>query len=54
MITLTSNDVKKRKAQTPGTRFLCRNRGREMIEAPGVVLWGNRGIAAAGLYGEHL
>jgi len=54
MITLTSNDVKKRKAQTPGTRFLCRNAKRGMFGAPGAVLWGNRGIEAAGLYGEHL
>ena len=37
MITLTPDDVKKRKAQTPDTRLLCRNVGREIIEAPGAV-----------------
>jgi methanogenesis imperfect marker protein 11 len=37
-----------------GIEFLDDNRRKGRIGAFGAVLWGNRGIEAAGLYGEHL
>ena len=43
-----------REAQTLGIEFLDRNAKKGRIGALGAVLWGNRGIEAAGLYGEHL
>ena len=43
-----------REAKTLGIEFLDNNARRGRIGAFGAVLWGNRGIEAAGLYGEHL
>lgn len=43
-----------REAQVMGIRFLDRNGRKGRIGALGAVLWGNRGIEAAGLYGESL
>jgi methanogenesis imperfect marker protein 11 len=43
-----------REAQTLGIEFLDNNARKGRIGALGAVLWGNRGIEAAGLYGEHL
>jgi hypothetical protein len=39
---------------TLGIEFLDTNAKKGRIGALGAVLWGNRGIEAAGLYGEHL
>jgi hypothetical protein len=41
-------------AKTLGIEFLDNNAKKGRIGALGAVLWGNRGIEAAGLYGEHL
>jgi methanogenesis imperfect marker protein 11 len=41
-------------AQKLGITFLDRNGKKGRIGALGAVLWGNRGIEAAGLYGEHI
>ena len=41
-------------AQESGIRFIDGNGRKGRIGALGAVLWGNRGIEAAGLYGEHL
>jgi methanogenesis imperfect marker protein 11 len=41
-------------AQETGIGFIDRNARKGRIGALGAVLWGNRGIEAAGLYGEHL
>lgn len=38
----------------PGIRHLDSTRNKGRIGALGAVLWGNRGIEAVGLYGEHL
>jgi methanogenesis imperfect marker protein 11 len=43
-----------REAKTLGIEFLDNNARKGRIGAFGAVLWGNRGIEAAGLYGEHL
>jgi methanogenesis imperfect marker protein 11 len=43
-----------REAMTLGIEFLDQNGKKGRIGAFGAVLWGNRGIEAAGLYGEHL
>jgi len=43
-----------REAQTLGIEFIDNNAKKGRIGALGAVLWGNRGIEAAGLYGEHL
>ena len=43
-----------REAQVMGIRFLDRNGKKGRIGALGAVLWGNRGIESAGLYGESL
>lgn len=43
-----------REAMTLGIEFLDTNAKKGRIGALGAVLWGNRGIEAAGLYGEHL
>jgi methanogenesis imperfect marker protein 11 len=43
-----------REAKTLGIEFLDNNAKKGRIGALGAVLWGNRGIEAAGLYGEHL
>ncbi|MFA5414906.1 MAG: tRNA(Ile2) 2-agmatinylcytidine synthetase [Methanoregula sp.] len=43
-----------REAAALGIRFLDGNGRKGRIGALGAVLWGNRGIEAAGLYGEHL
>ncbi|MFZ0006315.1 MAG: tRNA(Ile2) 2-agmatinylcytidine synthetase [Methanoregula sp.] len=43
-----------REARRLGVEFLDRNGRKGRIGALGAVLWGNRGIEAAGLYGEHL
>jgi len=43
-----------REAKTLRVDFLDRNARKGRIGALGAVLWGNRGIEAAGLYGEHL
>jgi len=41
-------------AKTFGIAFIDHNGRKGRIGALGAVLWGNRGIEAAGLYGEHL
>ena len=41
-------------ARTLGIEFLDHNGRKGRIGAVGAVLWGNRGIEVAGLYGEHL
>lgn len=41
-------------AQAIGIEFIDRNARKGRIGALGAVLWGNKGIEAAGLYGEHL
>jgi methanogenesis imperfect marker protein 11 len=41
-------------AKTLGITFIDHNGRKGRIGALGAVLWGNRGIEAAGLYGEHL
>jgi methanogenesis imperfect marker protein 11 len=41
-------------AQESGIRFIDGNARKGRIGALGAVLWGNMGIEAAGLYGEHL
>ncbi len=41
-------------AQTLGIEFLDRNAKKGRIGALGAVLWGNRSLEAAGLYGEYL
>jgi methanogenesis imperfect marker protein 11 len=43
-----------REAMTLGIEFLDQNGKKGRIGALGAVLWGNRGIEAAGLYGEHI
>jgi len=43
-----------REAQVMGISFFDRNGRKGRIGALGAVLWGNRGIEAAGLYGESL
>jgi len=43
-----------REAKTLGIEFLDPNGRKGRIGALGAVLWGNMGIEAAGLYGEHL
>jgi len=43
-----------REAKTLGVEFLDNTAKKGRIGALGAVLWGNRGIEAAGLYGEHL
>ena len=43
-----------REAKPLGVEFLDTNGRKGRIGALGAVLWGNRGIEAAGLYGEHL
>jgi methanogenesis imperfect marker protein 11 len=43
-----------REAMTLGIEFLDTNEKKGRIGALGAVLWGNRGVEAAGLYGEHL
>jgi len=43
-----------REAKLLGIEFLDANGRKGRIGALGAVLWGNRGIEAAGLYGEHL
>jgi methanogenesis imperfect marker protein 11 len=43
-----------REAEALGIGFLDTNARKGRIGALGAVLWGNRGIEAAGLYGEHL
>ena len=43
-----------REAQTLGIEFLDTNAKKGRVGALGAVLWGNRGIEAAGLNGEHL
>jgi tRNA(Ile2) C34 agmatinyltransferase TiaS len=43
-----------REANPLGIEFLDDNGRKGRIGALGAVLWGNRGIEAAGLYGEHL
>ena len=47
-------DQTEREAKTLGIEFLDNNAGKGRIGAFGAVLWGNRGIEAAGLYDEHL
>jgi methanogenesis imperfect marker protein 11 len=47
-------DHAEREARRLGVEFLDRNGRKGRIGALGAVLWGNRGIEAAGLYGEHL
>jgi len=47
-------DEAEREAAALGIRFLDGNGRKGRIGALGAVLWGNRGIEAAGLYGEHL
>jgi tRNA(Ile2) C34 agmatinyltransferase TiaS len=41
-------------AKDMGITFIDTNGRKGRIGALGAVLWGNRGIEAAGLYGEHL
>ena len=43
-----------REAKSLGIEFIDRNGRKGRIGALGAVLWGNEGIEAAGLYGEHL
>ncbi len=43
-----------REARVLGIEFLDKNARKGRIGALGAVLWANRGIEAAGLYGEHL
>jgi len=43
-----------REARRLGIEYLDHNGRKGRIGALGAVLWGNRGIEAAGLYGEHL
>lgn len=50
---LTREQVE-REAAALGIEFLDTNARKGRIGALGAVLWGNRGIEAAGLYGEHL
>ena len=47
-------DQAEREAKTLGIEFLDNNAKKGRIGALGAVLWGNRGIEAAGLYGEHI
>jgi methanogenesis imperfect marker protein 11 len=47
-------DQAEREATTLGIEFLDTNARKGRIGALGAVLWGNRGIEAAGLYGENL
>jgi methanogenesis imperfect marker protein 11 len=47
-------DQAEREAKTLGIEFLDTNARKGRIGALGAVLWGNRGIEAAGLYGENL
>jgi len=50
MISLIPDDVKQRF----GIEYLDHNGRKGRIGALGAVLWADRGIEAAGLYGEHL
>lgn len=50
---LTCGQAEK-EAEDLGIRFLDRSGGKGRIGALGAVVWGNQGIEAAGLYGEHL
>ncbi|MFY9800842.1 MAG: tRNA(Ile2) 2-agmatinylcytidine synthetase [Methanoregula sp.] len=47
-------DQAQREAQVLGIEYLDNNERKGRIGALGAVLWANRGIEAAGLYGEHL
>jgi hypothetical protein len=47
-------DQAEREAKLLGIEFLDTNGRKGRIGALGAVLWGNRGIEAAGLYGEHI
>jgi methanogenesis imperfect marker protein 11 len=47
-------DQAEREATTLGIEFLDTNARKGRIGALGAVLWGNRGVEAAGLYGENL
>lgn len=47
-------DQAEREARTLGIEFIDTNARKGRIGAFGAVLWGNRGIEAAGLYGEHI
>lgn len=47
-------DQAEREAQVLGIEFLDNNARKGRIGALGAVLWANRGVEAAGLYGEHL
>lgn len=47
-------DHAEKEAQRLGIEFLDKNGRKGRIGALGAVLWANRGIEAAGLYGEHL
>ena len=51
---ILSLDEAEREAQSLGIVFLDTNGRKGRIGALGAVLWGNRGIEAAGLYGESL
>jgi len=50
---LTIEDVEK-EAKRMGVTFIDSSGGKGRIGAFGALLWGNKGIEAAGLYGEHL
>jgi len=46
-------DQAEREAKTLGIEFFDNNAEKGRIGVLGAVLWGNRGIEAAGLYGEY-
>ena len=51
---ILTREEAEREASALGVEFLDKNASKGRIGALGAVLWGNRGIEAAGLYGEHL
>lgn len=51
---ILTREQAEREAAALGITFLDRNAKKGRIGALGAVVWGNRGIEAAGLYGEHL
>jgi len=51
---ILTREEAEREAAALGIEYLDANARKGRIGALGAVLWGNRGIEAAGLYGEHL
>ncbi len=51
---ILTRDQAEREAASLGIGFIDHSGGKGRIGALGAVLWGNQGVEAAGLYGEHL